>query len=350
MTTKSSYSEQFKKKLNSYDPVMNIWIYALLIYHVEKIIEHKHITNLIKHIECKKIDHPKRIIDRKPISFNKEIVKDVENLTSLKEVRRITITNITRLIEQNIRIELDREEVFQKLIEYMETNIDIIFDQKLRRFLNLIEDDKSLAYFYELKTSFYLDEEKKNIIKQFNEIEKLEDSESIGDLYSFLPRLPAALDFNTVNIRANKNILSEIDYEELTSISRGHFLLFEYTLEDYNNIQKISKKIIKNKIADKHYTEWLFDYISRKVDIEHIPHTLEEKRSFIISQLNFWYLISPDAYNQILKRIQSSWNKREFDKRPKSERKKIAKKSELPKEDSQQPKTKLPFKIRRTPV
>jgi hypothetical protein len=67
-------------------------------------------------------------------------------------------------------------------------------------------------------------------------------------------------------------------------------------------------------------TEWLFDYISRKVDIEHIPHTLEEK-SFIISQLNFWYLISPDAYNQILKRIQSSWNKREFDKRPKSERK-----------------------------
>lgn len=350
MTTKPSYSERFKKKLNSYDPVMNIWIHGHLMCHAERLIEikfQKAIIDLIKQSGLKTIDRPEVSKGHKPINFNKKIVKDVENLTSLKEVRRITVTNITKLIEENIRTELDREEFFMKLIEYMETYIDIIFDERLRGFLNLIENDKSLAYFYELKTSCNLEKEKKNIIKQFEEIEEIEESESLGDLYSFLPLLPENLYFNTVNIRTNKNILSEIAYEKFNSISSYHVYLFEDILEEYNHIQKLSKNIIKNKISNKHYTEWLFDYICKKINIKYnIPHTLEEKRGFIISQLNFWYLISPDAHNRVLKRIQSSWNKREFDRRPKSARKVIAKKSELSKEVTEKSKTELPFEIK----
>ncbi|MDH0032952.1 MULTISPECIES: hypothetical protein [unclassified Acinetobacter] len=304
---------------------MNIWIHARLIQHVEK------------------------IIGRRPVRHEEDILEQIKNITSLKEVRQITMINTMKLVH-GLSTEWEQEQTFKEILDYMDSKLDIIFDQRLRRFLELIEDDKYLAYFHEIKTNCYLDDEKENIIKQFNEIEKLEDSDSIVDLYNFLPQLPKDLYFNTANIRANKNITLEMAHKELTSISQHHVRLFENTLNTYSNIHKISKNIIKSKLSNKDYIEWLFDYISRKVDIEHIPHTLKEKRSFIISQLNFWYLISPDAYNQVLKRIQSSWNKREFNKRPKSERKKIAKKSELPKEDSEQSKTKLPFKIRRTPV
>jgi predicted RNA-binding protein Jag len=91
------------------------------------------------------IRHAERIIGRHSIRDFEEILIELENLTSLKEVRQITITNLTRLIHQNISTEL--ENFFQELIEYMKLEVDIVFDLELKRLLTLINNDKNFAFF-----------------------------------------------------------------------------------------------------------------------------------------------------------------------------------------------------------
>jgi hypothetical protein len=45
----------------------------------------------------------------------------------------------------------------------------------------------------------------------------------------------------------------------------------------------------------------------------------------VLLQLNFWFFIDSKAYSKVLEKIQSTWNKRNFDKRPVENRKKIEK-------------------------
>ena len=52
----------------------------------------------------------------------------------------------------------------------------------------------------------------------------------------------------------------------------------------------------------------------------------------MLLQLNFWFFIDSKAYSKVLEKIQSAWNKRNFDKRLVDKRKKIEKKNETPKQ------------------
>ncbi len=143
---------------------MNIWIHAHIIRHAE------------------------RIIDRHSIRDFDEIPIELENLTSLKEVRQITMTNLTKLIHQNISTELEREIFFQELIEYMKLEVDIVFDLELIRLLTLIENDKNFAFFY-LTTTQNPISNLREIRSEINNILS-EDYKYKSDLYQKLPSLP----------------------------------------------------------------------------------------------------------------------------------------------------------------
>ncbi len=306
MTTKPSYSEQFKKKLNSYDPVMNIWIHGHLIRHAE------------------------RIIGRHSIRDFEEILIELENLTSLKEVRQITITNLTRLIHQNISTELDREFFFQKLIEYMKLEVDIVFDLELKRLLTLINNDKNFAIFYLAITQ--------NPISNLRGI-RLEINNFLSgdynykcDLYQKLPSLQNKEFFKNPIIQANKEIILNFSKHKLISLPLEFINDLKVIIEYYDEIQKISHIIINKKISNKTFIEWLYNYLDKKTQFPYIPITLEEKKELVLLQLNFWFFIDSKAYSKVLEKIQSTWNKRNFDKRPVENRKKIEKKNETPKQ------------------
>lgn len=318
MTTKPSYSEQFKKKLNSYNPVMNIWIHAHIIRHAE------------------------RIIDRHSIRDFDEILIELENLTSLKEVRQITMTNLTKLIHQNISTELEREIFFQELIEYMKLEVDIVFDLELIRLLTLINSDKNFAFFY-LNTT-------QNPISNLREIRSeinnflSKDYKYKSDLYQKLPSLPNKKFFKNPTIQANKEIILNFSNYELISLPLEFISNLKVIIEYYDEIQKISRIIINKKISNKTFIEWLYNYLDKKTQFPYIPITLEEKKELVLLQLNFWFCIDSEAYSKVLETIQGTWNKRNFDKRPVSARKKIAKKSKTSKESSESTST-LPSTI-----
>ncbi|ENW83069.1 MULTISPECIES: hypothetical protein [unclassified Acinetobacter] len=313
MTTKPSYSEQFKKKLNSYDPVMNIWIHGHLIRHAE------------------------RIIGRYSIRDFEEILIELENLTSLKEVRQITITNLTRLIHQNISTELDREFFFQKLIEYMKLEVDIVFNLELKRLLTLINNDKNFANFYLTTIKNNRDDlneirsEISAFLSQKHEYdhELSEKHEYEHDLYKILPSLPSKEVFKNPIIQANKKIILDFNNRYRDDFLKPIKLVaIVLLIKDYDDIQKISRTIINKKISNKTFVEWLYNYLDKKTQFPYTPVTLEEKKELVLLQLNFWFFIDSKAYYKVLEKIQSTWNKRNFDKRPVDNRKKIAKKNE----------------------
>ena len=305
MTTKPSYSEQFKKKLNSYDPVMNIWIHGHLIRHAE------------------------RIIGRHSIRDFEEILIELENLTSLKEVRQITMKNTMKLVHE-LSTELRHEQAFQELIEYMEKKIDIIFDLELKRLLTLINNDKNFAIFYLATTQ--------NHISNLREI-RLEINNFLSgdynykcDLYQKLPSLQNKEFFKNPIIQANKEIILNFSKHKLISLPLEFINDLKVIIEYYDEIQKISHIIINKKISNKTFIEWLYNYLDKKTQFPYIPITLEEKKELVLLQLNFWFFIDSKAYSKVLEKIQSTWNKRNFDKRPVENRKKIEKKNETPKQ------------------
>jgi hypothetical protein len=52
---------------------------------------------------------------------------------------------------------------------------------------------------------------------------------------------------------------------------------------------------------------------------------IRRKKELVLLQLNFWFFIDSEAYSKVLEKIQSTWNKRNFDKRPVDNKKKIEK-------------------------
>lgn len=100
---------------------------------------------------------------------------------------------------------------------------------------------------------------------------------------------------------------------------------FNTYLTIFIQIKKQSKTIIENHIQNKEFSQWLFDYIEKNIIASemsyrttYIPYTIDERKSFMLHQLDLWYTLDIRRYHQVLKKIQSTWNKRSHDARKRS--------------------------------
>lgn len=93
--------------------------------------------------------------------------------------------------------------------------------------------------------------------------------------------------------------------------------IFDKHFRELESIKKISKTVIEKNIKNNEFAEWMYSYIEKNIidnneltsNTNYTPHNLEEKKSFVLHQLDIWSLLDEDRYNKTLKKIQIAWHK-----------------------------------------
>lgn len=305
--SEKEYAAKLKKRLDRFDPVMNVWFHMEVIPRI-----------------------PKFTLSR---TFSEEtLIAQIESLKNLKEVRELDITNIIQTINRDVATETLRLVAYQEILEYIDKQ-DIIFDIELRRILKIIDEDKRFANFYLIHTdnndddllrinarlkAHYI----KLLLEQISRQETNSGTQKImSDVYPILNNAIIKCYKININLIANYKIILSLELNKnLTSLPANFIEEFENISNQYIHMKKISKIILERNLSNPEFCEWLYDYINRKVDLDSVytPMNTKEKKELALYQLDYWYSINYDAYLNVLKKIQSSWNKRKFDKKTSS--------------------------------
>ena len=223
------------------------------------------------------------------------------------------------IIEKCENIDNIKDEVLL-LFSYLEidtkdkkTYLNIIFLEKpesnLTRILKVINNDKRLSDFiyYYLRPVPPITNRINKKIKPDDLIAKntIFDSNELIQTYSNNTPLLANLFLTDLFFR-------RVDYENTFST---HF-------KEFMNIKNKSKTIIERNLKKEGFSEWLFNYIEKNIihgemtqNTDYSPYTPEEKTNFMLHQLDLWYLLDEERYDETLKKIQSAWNKKTHDAR-----------------------------------
>ncbi|MCH7329019.1 hypothetical protein [Acinetobacter modestus] len=238
------------------------------------------------------------LLFKKPIHVPNEVIYIIRQCETLIDIRK----KVTLLI-LDLPIDLRYKKDYLK-----ELNLENP-DSELKRILKIIHNDKRLADFiyYNLEYESHIKFNpllgttisRKKIIFHEDELIRYYSNNS-----------PLQANFNLVDLYIREN-----NYKKS----------FNNLFRELNNIKKISKTVIGNNIENKEFSEWLFEYIEKNIilasmtsNTTYVPYTSEERKNFMLHQLDVWYLLDPNRYDQVLKKIQSAWHKKAHDARKRS--------------------------------
>lgn len=240
-------------------------------------------------------------IDNQNSIFNKtlEIIKNCETLTNIR--------GKVLLLIFDLNIDIRTKKYFLNELIHDQPDLDLL------RYLRAIKNDKRLAdfIFYDINKngrifkSRTLDIDCKNLLIASSD-KNIFHKHELTNFYS-----------NNMQILVNFYLTDRyLRGKRVESIFNKHFSKLE-------SIKKISKTIIEKNIKNNEFAEWMYSYIEKNIidnneltsNINYTPHTLEEKKSFVLHQLDIWFLLDEDRYNEALKKIQRAWHKKNHDAR-----------------------------------
>lgn len=245
------------------------------------------------------------LFERK-INYFDETLNIIQRCETLIDVKK----ELTRLILV-LPTDLSLKKKFLKELPFLYPNAEF------RTFLKKINSEKRLADFiyYSLDDSIDISFNKRNNEKKLIEL-----------LIASPPQKVIFYNDELVYFYSNNSPLLANLYLVKKYIEQDNCKKFFNTyLTIFIQIKKQSKTIIENHIQNEEFSQWLFDYIEKNIIASemsyrttYIPYTIDERKSFMLHQLDLWYTLDIRRYHQVLKKIQSTWNKRSHDARKRS--------------------------------